>query len=59
VKVLDFGVSKSLSDSGEGNHALTQTSSLVGSPLYMSAGRGSAAVQRREHPAARARGDEQ
>jgi serine/threonine-protein kinase len=36
VKLLDFGVSKSLTDSGEGNHALTQTSSLVGSPLYMS-----------------------
>lgn len=36
VKVLDFGVSKSLVDSSSGQHALTVTSSVVGSPLYMS-----------------------
>jgi serine/threonine protein kinase len=38
VKVLDFGVSKSLLDAtpGRGAAALTKTSSLVGSPLYMS-----------------------
>jgi serine/threonine-protein kinase len=36
VKVLDFGVSKSLVDSDSGQHALTVTSSVVGSPLYMS-----------------------
>jgi serine/threonine protein kinase len=37
VKVLDFGVSKSLLDVGAaGQGALTKTSSLVGSPLYMS-----------------------
>jgi serine/threonine protein kinase len=36
VKVLDFGVSKSLLDSSSGQHALTVTSSVVGSPLYMS-----------------------
>jgi serine/threonine-protein kinase len=36
VKVLDFGVSKSLVDSNSGQHALTVTSSVVGSPLYMS-----------------------
>jgi eukaryotic-like serine/threonine-protein kinase len=38
VKVLDFGVSKSLLDGtpGRGAAALTKTSSLVGSPLYMS-----------------------
>jgi serine/threonine-protein kinase len=35
VKVLDFGVSKSLSQSG-GEGALTQTRSMLGSPLYMS-----------------------
>jgi serine/threonine-protein kinase len=34
VKVLDFGVSKSLALSGEG--ALTRTRSMLGSPLYMS-----------------------
>ncbi len=34
VKVLDFGVSKSLSTSGAG--ALTQTRAMLGSPLYMS-----------------------
>jgi eukaryotic-like serine/threonine-protein kinase len=36
IKVLDFGVSKSLLDSSSGQHALTVTSSVVGSPLYMS-----------------------
>jgi serine/threonine-protein kinase len=37
VKVLDFGVSKSLLDGTPGRGAaLTKTSSLVGSPLYMS-----------------------
>jgi eukaryotic-like serine/threonine-protein kinase len=36
IKVLDFGVSKSLLDSSSGQHALTVTSSTVGSPLYMS-----------------------
>jgi eukaryotic-like serine/threonine-protein kinase len=36
IKVLDFGVSKSLLDSRSGQHALTITSSVVGSPLYMS-----------------------
>ncbi len=34
VKVLDFGVSKSLTNSGAG--ALTQTRAMLGSPLYMS-----------------------
>jgi serine/threonine protein kinase len=36
VKLLDFGVSKALDDSGADMHKLTQTSTLVGSPLYMS-----------------------
>src|SRR5579859_754331 len=41
VKVLDFGVSKSLTQSGGGpgpggKGALTQTRSMLGSPLYMS-----------------------
>jgi serine/threonine protein kinase len=36
IKLLDFGVSKALDDSGAGQHKLTQTSTLVGSPLYMS-----------------------
>jgi len=36
VKLLDFGVSKALDDSGADQHKLTQTSTLVGSPLYMS-----------------------
>lgn len=36
VKVLDFGVSKSLLELKDGRSALTRTSSLVGSPLYMS-----------------------
>jgi serine/threonine-protein kinase len=35
IKVVDFGVSKALADSA-GEAALTKTSSLVGSPLYMS-----------------------
>jgi len=34
IKVLDFGVSKSLTSSGAGN--LTQTRAMLGSPLYMS-----------------------
>jgi serine/threonine-protein kinase len=36
VKVLDFGVSKSLLGAQMTNAALTQTANLVGSPLYMS-----------------------
>jgi len=36
IKVLDFGVSKSLLDTQGGDQALTQTTSLLGSPLYMS-----------------------
>jgi serine/threonine-protein kinase len=36
IKVLDFGVSKSLLGLSTGHGALTKTSSLVGSPLYMS-----------------------
>jgi serine/threonine protein kinase len=36
IKVLDFGVSKSLLALKDGNGELTKTSSLVGSPLYMS-----------------------
>jgi serine/threonine protein kinase len=36
IKVLDFGVSKSLLDGTPGLGALTKTASLVGSPLYMS-----------------------
>jgi serine/threonine protein kinase len=35
IKVLDFGVSKSILD-GPGQLRLTKTASLVGSPLYMS-----------------------
>jgi serine/threonine-protein kinase len=35
VKVLDFGVSKSLLDAQK-SQALTQTANMVGSPLYMS-----------------------
>jgi serine/threonine-protein kinase len=35
IKVLDFGVSKFLVESGSGSPALTKTSSLVGSPIYM------------------------
>lgn len=36
VKVLDFGVSKSLLEDSETHQTLTQTASLVGSSLYMS-----------------------
>jgi serine/threonine-protein kinase len=36
IKVLDFGVSKSLLDTHTGQAALTQTTNLLGSPLYMS-----------------------
>ena len=36
IKVLDFGVSKSLLERGDGSKVLTTASSLVGSPLYMS-----------------------
>jgi eukaryotic-like serine/threonine-protein kinase len=36
VKVLDFGVSKSLLEAQKSHQALTQTANLVGSPLYMS-----------------------
>jgi serine/threonine-protein kinase len=36
VKVLDFGVSKLLSDSDAGPLGLTSTASIIGSPLYMS-----------------------
>ena len=36
IKVLDFGVSKSLSGTGSPNLTLTKTSALVGSPIYMS-----------------------
>ncbi|MFT3923680.1 MAG: protein kinase [Myxococcales bacterium] len=36
LKVLDFGVSKSLSSSGTPHRTLTKTASLVGSPIYMS-----------------------
>ena len=36
IKVLDFGVSKSLLDATPGLGALTKTANLVGSPLYMS-----------------------
>ena len=36
VKVLDFGVSKSIGTIGSGDGALTQTQALIGSPLYMS-----------------------
>ena len=36
IKVLDFGVSKSLLETHSGASALTQTSNLLGSPLYMS-----------------------
>ena len=35
IKVLDFGVSKFLAESASGSPALTKTSSLVGSPIYM------------------------
>jgi serine/threonine-protein kinase len=36
VKVLDFGVSKSLQDAQLSQPSLTRTANLVGSPLYMS-----------------------
>jgi serine/threonine protein kinase len=36
VKVLDFGISKSIGDGGPNNPSLTQTSSVFGSPAYMS-----------------------
>jgi serine/threonine-protein kinase len=37
IKVLDFGISKAMMGSGSGiDHSLTRTSSLMGSPLYMS-----------------------
>jgi serine/threonine protein kinase len=35
IKVLDFGISK-LTTSGDASHDMTSTSSLMGSPLYMS-----------------------
>jgi serine/threonine-protein kinase len=35
VKVLDFGISK-MSGAGDGNLAMTKTSAVLGSPLYMS-----------------------
>ncbi|HET8935264.1 MAG TPA: protein kinase, partial [Polyangiales bacterium] len=36
IKVLDFGVSKSLLEAQKSLQALTQTANMVGSPLYMS-----------------------
>lgn len=36
LKVLDFGVSKFLTDSDAGHMGLTHTASFIGSPLYMS-----------------------
>jgi eukaryotic-like serine/threonine-protein kinase len=36
VKVLDFGISKSLGEAAPHNPSLTQTSSVFGSPAYMS-----------------------
>ncbi len=36
VKVLDFGIAKSLAATGEGDEATTQTGTLVGTPHYMS-----------------------
>jgi serine/threonine-protein kinase len=36
IKVLDFGVSKVLSEAGNAALSLTSTKTLVGSPLYMS-----------------------
>ncbi len=35
VKVLDFGISKAMV-TGDSDHSLTRTSSMMGSPLYMS-----------------------
>jgi serine/threonine-protein kinase len=36
IKVLDFGISKSLTDSSLNAMRLTSTTTLIGSPLYMS-----------------------
>ncbi|HMI89098.1 MAG TPA: serine/threonine-protein kinase [Polyangiaceae bacterium] len=36
VKVLDFGISKSMVIAGADNRSLTQSSTIMGSPLYMS-----------------------
>jgi serine/threonine protein kinase len=36
VKVLDFGISKAVADSGPHQPSLTQTASVFGSPAYMS-----------------------
>ncbi len=36
VKVLDFGISKSIAGGSLGDLSLTRTSSMIGSPLYMS-----------------------
>lgn len=36
IKVLDFGISKSMTESGEIDFSLTRATALVGSPLYMS-----------------------
>lgn len=37
IKVLDFGIAKASNPFGEaGNHSLTSTKSMLGSPLYMS-----------------------
>jgi eukaryotic-like serine/threonine-protein kinase len=36
LKVLDFGVSKLLTDSDAGHLGLTSTATMIGSPLYMS-----------------------
>jgi serine/threonine-protein kinase len=36
VKVLDFGISKTTGGGGTGTAALTSTSTMMGSPLYMS-----------------------
>jgi serine/threonine-protein kinase len=36
VKLVDFGIAKVKDDLGASKHALTQTSALLGSPLYMS-----------------------
>jgi serine/threonine-protein kinase len=36
VKVLDFGISKVANAAGSGSDAMTRTSAMMGSPLYMS-----------------------
>jgi serine/threonine protein kinase len=36
VKVLDFGISKLVSTSSQSDNAMTRTSTMMGSPLYMS-----------------------